>query len=328
VRRIRRGRHVDPRAPRGYYIDYSELADPRGPLDAEGLPRLPSAVDGLAHSALDLARFALGNLEIYLDNGSLERRERFRLAVERLVAAMERVPASFGGWALPPGPRAYRSQLPTARFAAGTQGECLSALVRAWTLLNLEEAGEAAAAAFAAFTAPVDDGGLMREVGDASGDAGTESPIFLEEYPIAERVVMDLSGHCRGALGIYDYWKASGDVLAGPHLRRSIAGLEFVLDMYDLGYWTRDDLDARRRGGSVSSIASLREHVLHLSSLSELAGSVPLGEAARGWAGYLSRPWFCLRAMRARVVAGLAGRALPGPPVAPAIGEARSVPTE
>ncbi|MBD3348760.1 MAG: hypothetical protein GF400_06150 [Candidatus Eisenbacteria bacterium] len=299
--RAARGRYVDPGSPRGYYVDYSYLAGSTGGRDGGGLPELRARVDGIERSPLDVARFGLGNLELYLSTGSAARREGFERAAAWLIENIETVPASFGGWAMHPAPPPYRSELPTGRFAAGAQGECLSTVVRAQVLLGLPRAGDVARNAFAAFTAPVEDGGFLREVGDPAGEAGVETPVFLEEYPIEGRPVMNLSGHMRGMLGVYDYWRASRDEAAGSMWRRSLSGLRFVLDRYDLGYWTLDDLDGGRGRLNVTTVSSLREHVLHLSVLSDLAADATLRTAADTWREYLRSPLRGPRALRARL---------------------------
>jgi len=308
MRRVVRGRHIDTRSPRGYYRDYSSLADPRAPVDSDGLPTLRRPGEGHEHSPLDVARFGLGNLEVYLENGAPERRDRFRRSVGRLREMLEIVPSSFGGWAMPPAPGPYRRLLPSGRFAAGAQGECLSAVVRAWALLGLEGAEKTAKCAFAAFTAPVEDGGFSRDIGDSAGDVTVDSPAFMEEYPIEQRAVLDLSGHMRAMLGIYDYWSASGDAAARAVWRRCVAGLESVLPRYDLGYWTRDDLDAGRVRPKTSSVSSLREHVLHLSVLADLAESDVFRRTAGRWGEYSASFWRRVGALRARIAPGLSAQ--------------------
>lgn len=307
MRRTKAGRYVDPRSPRGYYFDLSHLADPRGPVDAHGLPLLRRPSSGHVHSPLVVARYALGNLETYLASGREDRRDRFERAARHLIESIEVVPSSFGGWAMPPSRRSFGALLPSGRFAAGAQGECLSTIVRAWLLLGTDGAPAAARTAFATFATPVEDGGFLREVGDAGGDAGLDSLAFLEEYPIADRPVMDLSGHVRGLLGVYDYWKASNDPSAGSLWERCVRGLEFVVERFDAGYWTRDDLDARSRAANVSTERALAEHVLHLSALTGLTGSELLRGTEQRWRSYAENPVCRARALCARLTFALAG---------------------
>ncbi len=297
------GRYVDPRSPRGYYIDHSRHADPRGPVDRDGLPLLPRPVAGHDHSPLAVARYGLGNLELYLESGSASRRDRFERAARFLMSSMEVVPSSFGGWAMPPARAPYGPLLPAGRLAAGAQGECLSLVVRAWLLLGMHEAEETAQRAAAALAAPIPDGGLMREIGEPTGDAGIDSLAFLEEYPIEGRPVMDLSGHARGLLGVHDYWLASGDTSAGSLRERCLRGLAFVFERYDLGFWTRDDLDDVVPAVNVSTVTSLGEHVLHVSVLAELSGMELLRAAVPRWRVYRSSVRCRLRSLPGRAAA-------------------------
>ncbi len=294
------GRHVDLRTPRGYYVDHSGCADPRGPVDDDGLPLIPRPVDGHSHSPLAVARFGLGNLELYLGSGSADRRDRFECAARFLVQSIEVVPSSFGGWAMPPAPPPYGRMLPAGRLSAGPQGECLSTVVRAWTLLGTPGAEETASSAAAALAAPVSDGGLLREIGEPTGDAGIDSLAFLEEYPIDARPVLDLSGHARGLLGVHDYWLACGDASAASLRERCLKGLAFVIDRYDLGYWTRDDLDGASPRVRVSSAAALGEHVLHASVLADISGMGLFRDTSSRWHSYESSPLCRLRALAGR----------------------------
>lgn len=307
MRQLSAGRHVDPRSPRGYYVDHSRLSDPRGPVDAHGLPALPSPAEGHTHSPLDVARYGLGNLELYLESGSIERRDRFERAARFLIESIEVVPSTFGGWAMPPAAGPYRELLPSGRFAAGAQGECVSALVRASQLLGVEDAMETARTAVAAFATPVADGGFLREMGESGAGVGIDSPAFLEEYPMEDRPVMDLSGHLRGLLGVHDYCQACDDRSASSLRDRCVRGLSFVLERFDLGYWTRDDLDGLRDRVNVSSMASLREHVLHMSVLAELSDDDSLRESGLRWRAYAGDPACRLRALAGRVALRLRG---------------------
>ncbi len=289
MRRASAGRHIDPRSPRGYYVDHSRAAGPTA-IGADGLPELRRPVDGHTHSALEVARWGLGNLELYLESGNTARRDGFERAARFLIDTIEVVPSSFGGWAMPPAPPPYGRLLPRGHFAAGAQGECLSVVVRAWTLLGADGAEQTADRAAAALAAPIADGGLLREIGEPTGVAGLDSLAFLEEYPLEERPVMDLSGHVRGLLGVHDYWLASGDPTAGSLRERCIRGLAFVLDRFDLGYWTLDDLDVAAPGLSLSSPYALREHILHAFTLAEVFNSESFHDAALRWRSYQASP--------------------------------------
>ena len=286
MRRPQRGKHVDLEAPRGYYVDFSSYADLRGPVDRSDLPSSPGRQSGRSSSPAVVARYALGNLELYLGNGSAVRRDRFEAAARFLIDDIEVVPATLGGWAMPDAPRTYRDLLPSGWFSGGVQGECVSVLARASSLLGVAGALETARTAMAAFSAPVADGGLLREVGDEGEEGGLESLAFIEEYPIENHPVLNLSGHVRALWGIHDYEVGAGDSGAATLFERCARGLEFELDRFDVGYWTRPDLYAGRRGVELSSAAGMREHILHMGVMYDLTGSEVFKAAAHRWRSY------------------------------------------
>jgi heparosan-N-sulfate-glucuronate 5-epimerase len=285
MRRLDRGKHIDVEAPRGYYIDLSAFADLPGPPGRLSSPSPPGTSYGRSPSPADIARYALGNLELYLGSGSAVRRDRFEAAARSLIEDIEVVPATFGGWAMHEPPRAYRGLLPSGWLSGGVQGECVSVLARAVSLMGTERALETARTAVAAFSTPVADGGLLREVGDEGGEGGLESLAFIEEYPIDGRPVLNLSGHVRALWGIHDYAAVADDSAAASLFERCVRGLEFELDRFDLGYWTRPDLDG---AAELSSVTAIREHVLQMGVMYDLTGSEVFRAAARRWAGYVA----------------------------------------
>jgi hypothetical protein len=280
-----RGRHIDLRSPRGYYIDWSSLADRPSPIAGAAAGRR-GARRPPAPSPSDVARWALGNLEHYLESGSAERTRFFRDAARFLSASIEVVPGSFGGWAMPDLPAAYAADLRSGWFSGAAQGECLSVLARAALLLGMDDALDTARRAYGGFEAPVSEGGFLREL----GDAGPSGPAFLEEYPVEGRPVMRLSGHVRALWGVYDYWKASGEDAAGSLFDRCVRGLSFVLDRFDMGYWTRRDLDQGEGGSGAASLVELREHILQMSVMYEITGVALFADTAGRWRGYAESP--------------------------------------
>lgn len=306
MRDVERGRHIDLRSPRGYYLDYSRYADPRGPVDDDGLPVIRR--NGAAHDPGGVARFALGNLEMYLEGGSQSRRNRFERAAAWLADHMEFVPGSFGGWAMPDPPRAFLDVLAPGWFSGAVHAECVSALTRASLLLGVGGAIEAAGEAFPAFRTPVEEGGLLREVGEGGHEGAVESLALVEEYPMPGRPSMTLLGHVRAVWAIFDYWRATGDSEASRLLERCSRGAEFVLDRYDTGYWTRADLDTAWHGARLSSRDALSEQALGAAILADVTGLPAFGDASRRWRRHAARG-----ASRARAALGRLAFALRNP---------------
>jgi hypothetical protein len=309
MRETRRGRHIDTTSPRGYYFDYSRCADPRGPVGEDGLPL--SGGGGRARNPAEVARYALGNLEVYLEGGSEARRDRFERAASWLADHMELVPGSFGGWAMPDPPPAFEGRLSSGWFSGATQAECVSTLVRASSLLGLRGAIDAAGEAFPAFRTPVEEGGLLREVGERGHEGTVESLAFIEEYPMHGRPSMTLAGHVRAAWSIFDYWCATGDTEAERLFERCVGGAEFVLDRYEVGRWARADLDSAWRGPRLSSAAGIEGQAVALEILADLTGRSAFERAAARWRGYAASPTARVRALVARTAFALAN---PGAP--------------
>lgn len=297
-------------SPRGYYLDLARWSDPRGPVDADGLP--VSRVDGETHDPGEVARYALGNIELYLERGSESRRDRIERAAVWLANHMEFVPGSFGGWAMPDPPRALGGELAPGWFSGAVQGECVSVLVRASLLLGVPRALEAAREAFPAFRTPVDEGGFLREVGEKGHHEGAiESLAFIEQYAMPERPSMDLLGHVRAVWGILDYRQATDDDEARRLLERCVSGTEFVLDRYDLGYWTRRDLDTAWRGARLPSPAGILDEAVALEIIYEMTGRDAFAEAARRRRGYGASARRRLRASLLRAAFRLGNRGAP-----------------
>jgi len=301
----RPGARVDLRSPRGYYVDLSRSADPGGPTDAAGLPlaRGPGAEE--THSPVDVARFGLGNLEIYLRNGNGSRRERFEAAVRWLVENAEEIPGGFVGWPMPGVPAAYRASLASGWFSGAAHGACLSVLARASALLGLEGALETAARAVGGFTTPVEDGGFMREVGEGGHEGGLDSMMMIEEYPMAARPSVTLTGHVVALWGLFDYANVSGEVDAEVAFDRGVRGLAFELHRYDLGYWTRHDLDEHWRGIKLADLSAIVLQTLGLRVLAAMTTRQEFSDTADRWAAYASGHGNRWRARAAGVRFGL-----------------------
>jgi hypothetical protein len=284
-----RGKHIDLESPRGYYLDYSKWSDPRRDVDDAGLPLARSNDGALVESPRRVARYALGNLEIYLEGGSSGRRERFERACRWLVGSQESVPGSFASWSVPDPPRALRRELGHGWFGGAVHAECVSALVRAASLVRLDGADEAVRVAFPGFCTTVEDGGFLREIGDTGDEAGLATLAFIEEHPMPRRPSLALGGHLRALWAIFDVARAMSEEGAPDLFERCVRGLVFSLDRYDTGYWSRHDLDETWSGERLADQETHREHILGLETVHEMSGTKALRDTARRWRGYEAR---------------------------------------
>lgn len=295
------GSHVDLEAPRGYYLDYSSRAESPGATDASGVPVREAGTGRAVRHPPDVAQFALANLELYLGTGDERRRRAFEAAVDVLLEEAREVAGGSLSWAMACAPTALAEGLGSPWFSAMAHGECVSVLIRAGCLFGREDALAAASRALPFLALPVADGGLLRKaapfvVGDASEDA-----VFLEEYPMRARPSLVLNGHVHALWGIYDHAAIGGEPASRRLLDRCVIGLRSLLPRFDLGYWTRYDLDEGWRGINVSSPFYHRIHVRQLLVVHRMTGDDVFLETARRWQTYLDRRWNRVRGYLGKV---------------------------
>lgn len=288
MRQAARGRFIDTGTPRGYYVDYSRFAERWASTE---LPPSPA----------ELARLALGDLELYLARGTPQRRDRFARAVERLVRSVETIPGGFVGWAMTRVPGAYRGELEEGWFCGRVHAECVSALLRAGTVLGDDAAVDTARAALGGFETPVEEGGFAREIAERGLESGLESPLFIESYPVSEPS-LNLLGHTSAMLAVHDYGRLSEPERAASLLTRLASGLEYTLDRFDAGGWSLVDLDDRWSGRFLAGRALHREHILHLEEVARLTTRSAFRKAAERWRDHDARLLPRLRVLVGRVV--------------------------
>jgi hypothetical protein len=305
----RPGRHADFSSPRGYYLDYSGLMTRDVPVDERGVPLRRLRTGELTHSPDLIARSALGSLERYLESGTSDSRRRFEMLSSWLVDNMEIVPGSFGGWSMPEVPIGLKRHLSPGWFSASAHAECVSVLVRSAVLFRESGARSAADRAFGGFRTSVDDGGFLRELGEAGEEGGLSSLAFMDEYPIQDVALMPLTSHMRSLWAIFDFGRAFESDPARKLLERCVDGLMFVLDQFDLGYWSAADLDARRRARRPASRKRHQTHVVMMESLARMTPGDRIADVAVRWRGYLEDPRNARRAWleRARTAVVNAG---------------------
>lgn len=307
-----RGRHIDFSSPRGYYIDYTPWAYARCEADDEGIPLVRGSGGEHVPSPVLVSRIAMGNLELYLSNGSAERREKFEALTRWLIAHQEVIPGGYGGWSMPRVPRGFDGAVAEGWFSGGTHSECLSTLVRAAVLLRTDGAREAARRAFGGLRTSVGDGGFLREIGDGSDVGDIPSLAFIDELPVQEPRLLAFETHVRGLWAAFDYGFMDSDDSSRGLFERCLDGLSFVLERYDLGYWTRADLRAGPRATRPTSEGGLETQVMMLEVLFAMSQRAEFGSAARRWESYVTRP-----VGRTRALLGRAWSAIAGPPPVP-----------
>lgn len=296
------GRHIDFSSPRGYYLDYASWADAGCAVNDNGVPGVRGRDGAFTPSPQLVSRVALGNLEIYLENGSVERKDRFESLVGWLVDHQEIIPGSFGGWPMPALPGGLGNTLGEGWFSGGVHAECLSTLVRAWALLRTDGAREAARRAFGGLRTSGFDGGFLREIGDGVDVGGLPSLAFIDEFPSVERAPMVFESHVRGLWAAFDFSFIDVDGSARGLFERCTEGLSFVLEQYDLGYWTRADLRSGRGARRPNSERGIRTQVVMLEILGSMTAREEFDSTSRRWRSYVRSPGKRMRALIGRAI--------------------------
>jgi len=131
----------------------------------------------------------------------------------------------------------WKPWMPSNRhwLSAMAQGFAMSALCRANEIQAKPEYIQAAKACLAIFDVEVKDGGVVSH--DDQGNA------YYEEYAVNGRAYHVLNGFIYCLLGLYDLYRATGEVKAKALFDQGIRTLSApgVLERYDRGFWTTYD---------------------------------------------------------------------------------------
>lgn len=260
------GRAFHPEKLAGYFNDLMGKTRWAGHTDEEGIPVNILAGGRRVYFATTVVQKALGHWDkLVLTHGERDKEEFLKLCYWLLARQDEH-----GGW---PVWRELGLFL-ASPYSAMTQGECISALVRAWKLTGNPEFAEGARQAFDLMGKPLEGGGPAIIVGES---------LFLEEAPTIPRSSI-LNGWIFALFGLYDYWLAFNHGKAQHLFRRSLNTLKRHLHQYDTGYWSYYDAQGH--------LASPFYHDLHIHQLSALAmvdKDWILTECRDRWIGYQRR---------------------------------------
>lgn len=141
---------------------------------------------------------------------------------------------------------------------------------------------KAAQLALNAFFIPVEEGGVLY----IDGDGGWW---YLEYGYKGEPKPRTLNGFIFALMGIYEYYKITGDKRALLLFNRGVEELKRHLHEYDTGSWTRYDL--------VGTMASVKYHKIHVKQMKimyELTGDEIFLKYYEKWKAYESDFWSVL----------------------------------
>lgn len=243
------GPRIEPRDPRGYYIDFRSKAEsptwPPAWYEPHG-PRLHVVI----------IQWGLGCHERFLAGEGEEWLAGARACADELVSLQQRGGGHDGGWVQRlPYKHTYRISPPW--LSAMVQGEGASLLVRLHRVTGDERYAEAAVRALAPMRKSVRAGGVAAELGGAR---------LLQEYP-TEPPSHVFNGAMFALWGPYDVAAGLGDPAAQALSREAIEALASALPRFDTGYWSRYDLFPH----PVLNLASPFYHRLHTDQLRAMA---------------------------------------------------------
>jgi len=241
----RLGKVFKPGELAGYFNDLTSKVKWIGETDEGGIPVNVLADGRRVHFATTIAQKALGHWDLWL----LKHKECDKCEFLKLTYWLLHYQDGQGGWPV----WAELGITSTSRYSAMTQGECISALLRAWKITNDPNFAEGARQALNLLCRPLEQGGPSIIDGD---------DLFLEEVPSIPRSSI-LNGWIFALFGLYDAWNALKDKTAGDHYQQSLCTLKRHLFEYDADYWSHYDVQGH--------LASSFYHDLHIHQLSALA---------------------------------------------------------
>lgn len=266
---------------------FAEKADYPGHHDSAGFPMLDYRGSiGLQYNPIAIAQWGLGNYNLFCQEQSEERKNKFLAASNWLCAHLE--PNSLGGWVWNHHfDWEYRSRLKAPWYSALAQGQGISLLVRAYRETGAVAYLKAAELGFASFLKPTCKGGVT--FADARGN------LWFEEYIVSPPTHV-LNGFIWAAWGVYDYFLTTGSSAAQDLFMQAVLTLRTNLDRYDLGFWSLYE----QSGTLLPMVASPfyhRLHVVQLRVMYRLTGDEIFARYADKWESYARS-----RAKRARAL--------------------------
>ena len=239
------GKSFHPEELAGYFNDLTNKTSWSGYTDEEGIPVNLLVGGRRIYFATTVVQKALGHWDKWLLTQNGRDKEEFLKLCRWLLARQD----DNGGW---PVWSELGLSLPSP-YSAMTQGECISAFVRAWKLTGDGAFAESARRALDLMCRPLESGGPAIIEGRS---------LFLEEVPTIPRSSI-LNGWIFALFGLYDFWVAFNDENAHELFRLSLETLKGHLYEYDAGYWSYYNAQGH--------LASPFYHDLHIHQLTALA---------------------------------------------------------
>lgn len=255
---------IAPRIAQGHYEQFDE----------NGIPMLRNQNGEPVYHWTTICSFALGNWELFLDNGDLKHRDMLLKITDLLLELKHDI----DGVSMFISYESGRSENDIA--CAMNQGEAISVLVRAYEETSDIKYLNTALSGARAFENPYGHKGVV------SGIQGTHIPWFLE----AGKFI--LNGHNYAVWGLYEL----NQVVKTPETQalfdRGWQSVEKALPMFDAGYWSWYWANEPRY---MATIMYHNLHIIQLEHLARVSGSEIIGSYARKFERYAANPLNRLR---------------------------------
>lgn len=165
---------------------------------------------------------------------------------------------------------------------AWAMGNILSALARCYQLSDDPKYLQTGKRAVKAFHTSIEDGGIA--------SWNENGRLWFEEYPTVPANHV-LNGHINGIMGLYDFWRVTGNTLAGELYQEGIKTVREELYKYDLGYWSRYD---QLYPYAADYFYHNMIHIPQLKLLAELSRDSYFLDMAQRWLTYDSNPQYTM----------------------------------
>lgn len=283
---------LEPNELAGYYMQFTQKANYRGPFDSQGVPMLNyRGAIGLQYNPIAIAQYGLGNYNLHLRTRDPENLRKFLRMADWMASNLEKNHVGLWLW-MHKFDWEYRETLKKPWYSALAQGQGISLLVRAYEETRDLQYLEAAHLAFAPFKASISDGGVMY--------VDEQGHIWFEEYIVWPPTHI-LNGFIWAIWGIYDYALTTNDPTARDLFDRAVRTLSNALASFDTGFWSLYE----QSGTVLPMLASEFYHALHIVQLRvmfHLTGDPMFARFADRWACYHGSAWNRTRALVGKVL--------------------------
>lgn len=227
---------------RGYYNDLTRKVGDGTELDDQGIPLTTIADHVKVYFPIAIFQYGLGCYDLYCKTGE----DYYKNAFYKIAEWAEKNMKEDGSWDC-----FFHLHSSQYNVSSMCQGEGASLLYRAYVDSGNDIYRALAERAVDFMLLPIEDGGTAKYEGEG---------LYLEEYPQKQRRSV-LNGWIFSLFGLYDAYIINPEKYSERFIQTSQT-LENTIEKYDMGFWSRYDLDG--------NIASPAYHDLHISQLKVL----------------------------------------------------------